>query len=742
VFQVDTLIDRSASNLQPGLQVWVKRITAVFVTAAAALLVLQAVDTLELLRSLAQTNLLADMTVVLLFVASGVASAVRLHRSLAFFGAPVPFALSFRAAVAGLVSSLVVLGIFGALAGRQAVLRRAGVSAGTGALTVAVERAAVAIVSGAACALAAAYLYVEDVVGDIAGRFSLVPLVTISLLVGLWHLRHASSHLERRLASVLVSAATVLRAAEMLLLAVVGQGLSVAAYVVAARSIGVETGIGGLMLAGAVVSFAASLPISVNGWGIREIAAVSAFGALGVAAEPAAALSILVGLCATVAVVVLAPVLALRRRAHAGAASAAVQPPRPDLDAVFAFLAAVAASILVFFQTHVFIFGAYISVNLADPVALLALAAAAIAAVSARERPAWLSSRLAAWFATTTLVLLCGFAVGIAKFGVTGWALNNRVIGWFVLLGYFCIGAAAAGSLGRHGVRRMLETIVLVSAAIVLVYSVERLMPLFGFGDWPSSFDYAGYAANRNAFAFQLLVAASAALALSVATRRRPARWLDAKTIALGLIVFGIWQTRSLAGAISGASILLVVGLLGDATRQMAMRGILWAFAFFALHESVTWIGLWSPSSGGDIAFYTQPPALLRGTSLAERFLSIQQGIELWLAHPFFGAGLGAFHRLGLGSVISQLVIHSTPIWILAEFGLVGVFVVASYPMLRIFNWIRGVEREQSVRGVFLVGLMLLFILFSLAHEISYQRIFWLALGAAVGTTAMRRSPA
>ncbi len=718
-----------------------KRIAAVILTVGAAALVLQAVDAPELLRRLSQADPAAALTVALLFVASAVVSAWRLHRSLAFFGAPVPFALSFRAAVAGLVSSLVILGIFGALAGRQAVLRRAGVSAGTGALTVATERLAVAVVSGAFCAVAAALLYAEDVVGQIVGRFSLVPLALVCATVGVWHFRHAKSRLERRLASALVAPATALRAGEMLFLATISQGLSVAAYVVAARSIGVEAGIGGLMLAGAVVSFAASLPISVNGWGVREIAAVSAFGALGVAAEPAVALSILVGLCATVAVVALAPVLALRVREHVPAMPTAGEPARLDLDAVFAFLAAIAACILVFFQTHVFVFGAYISVNLADPVALLALGAAAVAAVSARARPAWLSPGLAAWFLATTFVLLCGFAVGAADFGVTGWALNNRVFGWFVLLGYFCIGAAVAGALGRHGVRRILETIVLVAAVIVLAYSIERLMPLYGFGEWPSTFDYSGYAANRNAFAFQLLVAASAALAVCLATQRRPTRWLDAHAAALGLIVFGIWQTRSLAGAITGASVLLVVGFLGDATRSLAMRGIVWSFAFFALHEGATWIGLWSPSSGGDIAFYTQPPAMLRGTSLAERFLSIRQGIELWLAHPVFGAGLGAFHRLGLGSVISQLVIHSTPIWVLAEFGLVGVFVVASYPMLRIFEWVRGAGRERSVRGVFLVGLMLLFILFALAHEISYQRIFWLALGAAVGLTATRRTP-
>lgn len=69
--------------------------------------------------------------------------------------------------------------------------------------------------------------------------------------------------------------------------------------------------------AAAMVSFAASVPISVNGWGVREISAIYAFGLLGVDASSAMALSVAVGLLNTLVVVIAAPVFALSRRIFA-----------------------------------------------------------------------------------------------------------------------------------------------------------------------------------------------------------------------------------------------------------------------------------------------------------------------------------------------------------------------------------------------------------------------------------------
>jgi hypothetical protein len=714
---------------------FLKLIAAVALTGVAAVLVLRMADVGELIRWLSGIDIAVALAIVLLFVASTFVSAWRLHRSLNFLGSPVSFDVSFRAAVAGQVASLFVLGILGAVAGRQMVLRRVGISVGAGALTVATDRLVVALVSGSLCIGAAALLYADDIVAQLAGRFSIIPLALICLIVGLWQFHSARSHFERRLAAAVAAPRSAMRAVEMLFLAVVGQGLSVAAYVFAAISMGVDAEVAGLVLAGAVISFVASLPISVNGWGVRELAAVSAFGALGVATEPAVASSVLVGLCATAAVLLLAPMLVVRLTGRETANPIYGNSKGFDFDVVFAYVVAIATCVFVFFQTHAFVFDGYISVNLADPIALLALGTTVLSAATLRRRPVWLSPSMFAWLGATTVVLLIGFAVGVGKFGITSWALSNRVLGWFVILGYFCAGAAVAGALGYRGVRRVLETIVLVATAVVLIYSVQRVAALYGILQAPISFDFVGYSTNRNAFAFKLLIAASAVLAVSVAAPWRPRRWIDARVIALGIIIFGIWQTRSLAGTITGTVLLLFIGVIDDERRNLVMRGIVWAFGALFLYEFAGRVGYFF-TTGSSFGDFPSAPPMFRPTSLAERFVSIREGIEIWLSNPFFGAGLGGFYERQLTATGSQLVIHSTPVWLLAEFGLIGTLIIAVYPALNVVDWIRGTHRDRSARGVFLVGILLVFLLFGIAHEISYQRIFWLALGAAVGVAA------
>ena len=75
-------------------------------------------------------------------------------------------------------------------------------------------------------------------------------------------------------------------------------------------------------------------------------------------------------------------------------------------------------------------------------------------------------------------------------------------------------------------------------------------------------------------------------------------------------------------------------------------------------------------------------------------------------------------------------VIHSTPLWILAEFGLLGAAV---------FGWVLSLLSRHAIRFGrtqpacrILLLLLLAFTIFSLAHEIFYQRIFWLVLGAVL----------
>jgi 4-amino-4-deoxy-L-arabinose transferase-like glycosyltransferase len=76
------------------------------------------------------------------------------------------------------------------------------------------------------------------------------------------------------------------------------------------------------------------------------------------------------------------------------------------------------------------------------------------------------------------------------------------------------------------------------------------------------------------------------------------------------------------------------------------------------------------------------------------------------------------------------LLIHSAPLWLLAELGLVG-FVVFALPGAYAFvtEWCRA-QRDQA--AAFGVLLMLAFALMCAPADMFYQRTFWLLIGATL----------
>jgi hypothetical protein len=84
------------------------------------------------------------------------------------------------------------------------------------------------------------------------------------------------------------------------------------------------------------------------------------------------------------------------------------------------------------------------------------------------------------------------------------------------------------------------------------------------------------------------------------------------------------------------------------------------------------------------------------------------------------------------------LVIHSTPVWLLAETGLIG-FAVFGIAALRLFF---DSIRHRGERTALLLMLVLGAIgTMSMAHEMLYQRAFWLLLGAILAMPASINSP-
>jgi len=204
--------------------------------------------------------------------------------------------------------------------------------------------------------------------------------------------------------------------------------------------------------------------------------------------------------------------------------------------------------------------------------------------------------------------------------------------------------------------------------------------------------------------------------------------------------------SASRAGLITCAVLIVAAWVTGLAERRVIAQGavaavLIWQSPQIAqwVVSFIAWVGL---SFGAKVSF--APWGAIQGllssiqgplsteVSNVDRWRSITEGLELWSDHPLLGAGLGVFIENNLGSFGRPLVIHSTPVWILAEFGLLGA---------GIFGWIfyllgrHALERgTRSPQRRIVAMLLLSFVMFSLVHEIFYQRIFWLVLGATLAS--------
>lgn len=116
--------------------------------------------------------------------------------------------------------------------------------------------------------------------------------------------------------------------------------------------------------------------------------------------------------------------------------------------------------------------------------------------------------------------------------------------------------------------------------------------------------------------------------------------------------------------------------------------------------------------------------------SNSERLATMSYAFELWQHSPVFGEGLGVFISKSQAWLGHPQVVHSTPLWLLAEFGLFGVTVIGWAFFLLARFAIRLGKFKPARRGLLL--LLFAFAIFSLVHEIFYQRIFWFVLGAVI----------
>jgi hypothetical protein len=428
--------------------------------------------------------------------------------------------------------------------------------------------------------------------------------------------------------------------------------------------------------------------------------------------------------------------------------NAALELHRPEalpIEKMGAWIFSTATAILVFFQLHVPLLGGVFALNLADAFALIALAAVVSHSIGARVFPAWRVPGFNKMLLAVSALLLFAFAHGLPVIGVTQWALAGRLTGWLVLLGYLAIGVLTIAYLGFSGMRRFLETLVITACVIVIVQVLLRWGAASGWiaaAGIPHNFE--GYAGNRNAFAFQMLACSALLIAWSQPCRKirqglrashlvAPSRkWEIFFILAHGLILAALLFSGSRAGIGTGVALLVLAGAAGLGDRRVLLQsvicaGLIWMFVVMGLpllsHAINALGGHPAPGNPGVGAALK----IVSVASDAERWETLRRGLEMWRDAPLLGAGLGVFIEKSTLWSERAIVIHSTPVWILAEFGLLGaLLLIALFARLLVFAC-RHRFRSPAYRAVVL--LLAAFAIFGQAHEIFYQRIFWLVLG-------------
>lgn len=652
--------------------------------------------------------------------ANALAAALRFKVVAAQTGHPVRFRHAMTTVGASTLAGVLFFQFAGQLMARGFMMRRTSMPFAAVVVVTLYERVVAAILSGLIALGGAVYIFGKIYIDQDTGGLALIKIIcglaAATIAAGLLGYGRAAT---QALAPFLTQhfARSFLRIIGLTLLV---QAPMMTAYVIAAHALSPAVSVAELVAASAIVMFAASVPISLAGWGVREMSAIVALGFIGVAANTALTVAVLIGAGSMLSMALLAACGWSRSEQRQPAAAIPVTTQPIDFMTALAWCLPIAASILVLFQIYVPIGSGLLNVNLADPVALLAGALFIVRAVQQRQWPQWRLGYLNLSVAAMTLALGASLLIGASRFGWTDWALINRFFGWFVLLAFAATGALIVNVGGHAAFRIMLLSYVGAIAAVVLL-EISLVAANAVGADLPHAIivpdAIEAFSQNHNFFAFQLLMATAAML---VIVRRQ-----NLRIMLLAAMLAAFWFAGSRSGWISIACVLAASVWLRVATiREIALA--LGGSACIAVILTIGVPALFHIPAAG-------PGIIPTEASTEERMMTLVGGWKLFLGHPIFGAGLGAFrHQDILATSGIPLVIHSTALWLLAELGAVGFLIFAiSGTYVSATEWLRA-RRESDPASAVIALCIVGFAIMSGPADMIYQRTFWLLMGTAL----------
>ncbi len=687
---------------------------------------------------------------IALILANQIMSSLRFHYLASEFGVAQSLRRSFYVNTMSLLGGLAFMNFIGQGATRAALMADSRSATSTAFLITAVERvsslAMLLLLAIISTLLALGGLSIAETPGTMLAVF-----VSILALILVAATKLALGRKQRRELRLVFSVAIGPLGWRVLGITFAMHACMILAYLTVAADLIHAAFSAKLVAASTIVMMAASFPISFGGWGIRELTAGYVFEAGNLPSEAGVAMGLTIGLLSLIAVVLnVAIAFFVNARPQRAIDADIGESQRRTSRAIraLAWLAPALAAILVNVHVQLPTTKSSVTANLADPIVIVAgLTMFLFVLRDSIGRTLWRIPHFNLALGLMAATLVAGFFHGWIRFGLTDWALYNRMVGFGIVLAYLLTGALATAAAGHVGTRSLIRALVIACAAVVFAewvgaYVLSAEVALKSMG-WYSS-QFSGLIGNRNAFAMVLLLV----LAVAVSGRQlwHGRRGAVLQGVVLGLLAWGIYLTGSRGVGVAALAVLIFLAAIPKCRKlllHVAFGAAVITGIFFLGNAVAELAG--GPGTGGpaiDMQFGWGLRTVERyGFIQANRMDSLTGGLQMWFDHPVFGAGLGAFMHNWTAKTGAPLVIHNTFLWLMAEFGAVGLITFLTALGLIVVYTLRKPRWVSDESSVAALSCIVVFVVVSLTHDVAYQRVFWLLIGALIARPdALRRA--
>jgi len=395
--------------------------------------------------------------------------------------------------------------------------------------------------------------------------------------------------------------------------------------------------------------------------------------------------------------------------------------------------------LFVLVQFHVVLFDFAININLADFFVMLVLSTLLLGFFYTKTPVRWKVKNFNVFALLTCLALASGWLTALLSDYSISWA-TTKAIGWIVILGYLYASAMLVNRLGFFAFFRFFNLLLIFFVGMLLLSDFILFLEIAkGISSGTVHLSYlTALSGNRNALAFQILAVLSLVLAFQPLYLKNLRLNQNFLLFSVVVLVCSMFLTSSR----SGIATMLLLYLTAFFMKMTDWKFLFWSMSGGALISVLIFyvpdffyffydlLSMGGPDSAGlsgtgkvVMAISSVESDLLRGQLLKDSF-------SMWLENPFFGAGLGAFYTGSEAVYGFSIVQHNSVLWVLSEMGLFGFLIFSAFFISLV--WFVFFSAKRGVRNNAVILLLLSFGAMAMFHEMLYQRIFWLFLGAVI----------